>query len=108
MPPPGSTIVEPRGDRLSVVITMEREPHQPLTFEWGVELLVSPAGTTCGFLSGTFERAQRPLGLVLSSRVINGGRCGPVFDVTTLRIVVIVGGVTVYQQEVDAPFHFEI
>jgi hypothetical protein len=31
-----------------------------------------------------------------------------VFDVTTLRITAIVGGMPVYQQEVAAPFHFEI
>jgi hypothetical protein len=108
MPPPGATISEPRGDRLSVVILMEREPDQPFNVEWGVDLLASPAGPSCGLLAGTFSHAQRPLGLVLSSRVINAGRCGSVFDVTTLRITAIVDGVTVYQQEVAAPFHFEI
>jgi hypothetical protein len=108
MPPPGAIISEPRGDRLSVVVVMEREPDQPLRIEWGVELLASPAGPGCGFLAGTFEGAQRPLGLVFSSRVINGGRCGSAFDVTTLRITAIVDGVTVFQQDVDAPFHFEI
>jgi hypothetical protein len=107
-PPPGSTVSEPRGDRLSVVVLMDREPDRPLTVEWGVDLLASPAGPSCGFLSGTFAGAQRPLGLVLTSRVTGGGACGPVFDVTTLRIIAIVGGVPVYQQEVAAPFHFEI
>ena len=108
MPPPGATISEPRGDRLSVVILMEREPDQPFNVEWGVDLLASPAGPSCGFLAGTFAHAQRPLGLVLSSRVIAGGRCGSVFDVTTLRVTAIVDGVTVLQQDVAAPFHFEI
>jgi hypothetical protein len=108
MPPPGATIVEPRGDRLSVVIVMDREPERPLTFEWGVELLAAPGGPSCGVMLGTFERVQRPLGLVLTSRVVNGVACGPVFDVTTLRITVIVDGATVYRQEVAAPFHFEI
>lgn len=108
LPLPGATISEPRGDRLSVVILMDREPDQPLTVEWGVELLASPAGPRCGLLAGTYAPAQRPLGLVLTSRVINGGPCGNVFDVTTLRVIAIVGGVTVLQQEVAAPFHFEI
>jgi len=107
MPPPGSTISEPRGDRLAVVVQMEREPDQPFNIVWGVELL-APSGVRCGQLAGTFAHAQRPLGLVLTSRVINGGPCGPVFDVTTLRIVALVDGVTVYQQDVAAPFHFEI
>jgi hypothetical protein len=108
MPPPGATISEPRGDRLSVVILMEREPAQPFNVEWGVDLLASPAGPSCGLLAGTFSHAQRPLGLVLSSRVINAGRCGSVFDVTTLRVTALVDGVTVLQQDVAAPFHFEI
>ena len=94
MPPPGATISEPRGDRLSVVILMDREPDQPFNIVWGVELLASPSGPRCGQLAGTFAHAQRPLGLVLTSRVINGGPCGPVFDVTTLRIIALVDGVT--------------
>ena len=40
--------------------------------------------------------------------MINAGRCGSVFDVTTLRVTAIVDGVTVLQQDVAAPFHFEI
>jgi hypothetical protein len=108
MPLPGATISEPRGDRLAVVITMSREPDRPLSVEWGVELLASAAGPRCGVLAGTFAPAQRPLGLVLSSRVINGGPCGPVFDVAVLRVIAIVDGVTVLQQDVAAPFHFEI
>lgn len=106
MPPPGSTVSEPRGDRLSVVLLMSREPARPLTFEWGVELLASPAGPSCGVLAGTFADAQR-LGVVLSSRVANG-RCGPAFDVSVLRISVLVRGTNVFQQDVPAPFHFEI
>jgi hypothetical protein len=107
VPAPGSTVSLSR-DTIQVLLRMSREPAQPLTLDWRAEWRLAFNGLVCVMMSGTFNGAQRPTGLVLTAPLVVPGICGPVpYEARFFRIVVTVGGHVAFSHTGDLPFLFD-
>ena len=110
-PPSGSTISVSQGN-VQLLVRMSREPSEPLTLDWRAEwwqppILGSPAGIFCLSMSGTFNGAQRPTGLILTGPLLASRLCGSAFDTSTIRLTIQVGGRFHLNRTLDLPFRFE-
>ena len=107
VPAPGSTVSLSR-DTIQVLLRMSREPAQPLTLDWRAEWRLAFNGLVCVMMSGSFNGAQRPTGLVLTAPLVVPGICGPVpYEARFFRIVVTVGGHVAFSHTGDLPFLFD-
>jgi hypothetical protein len=105
IPAPGST-VSLNGDTIQVFVRMSREPAEPLTFNWSLEWRVEFLGATCVSMSGTFNGAQRPTGLILTGPLASTPFCGASFDAGIVRLNIHASGLGGIAQPVELPFHF--
>jgi hypothetical protein len=89
VPPPSPTVALGR-DTFGVIVTMDREPAEPLPVQFTVGLQTLVNSTRCANVTGTFQGAQRPLGLVLTGPVVlaAGAPCGESFDVGALFLLI--------------------
>lgn len=89
VPAEGATVSR-RRDAFGVIVTMDREPSTPLPIQFNIGLQNLVNGTRCANMEGTFEGAQRPLGLVLTGPVVPapGGPCGDSYEIRALVLQV--------------------
>ena len=106
IPAPGSTISLSE-DSLQVLVRMSREPEVPLTFNWRLEWRREFLGAVCVSMSGTFNGAQRPTGLVLTAPLASTPFCGASFDAGFVHLNINASGLGGFTRPVELPFHFE-
>jgi hypothetical protein len=107
IPGAGATVSRGR-DTFGVIVTMDREPNEPMPVQFTVGLQRDTAvGATsrCANMTGTFQGVQRPLGLVLTGPVVlvPGAPCGESFDVRGLFLQVLMSDRAVMQGTVPLP-----
>lgn len=112
-PSAGATVSRTR-DQFRVLVTMDREPIEPMPVQFTVGLqrdTSAVVASRCATMTGSFEGVQRPLGLVLTGPVIlvASAPCGEAFDVRSLSVQVTMGARSVMQGTVilPTPLRFE-
>ena len=112
-PSAGATLSRTR-DQFRVLVTMDREPIEPMPVQFVVGLqrdTSAVVASRCATMIGSFEGVQRPLGLVLTGPVVlaSTAPCGEAFDVRALSVQVSMGARQVMQGTVllTTPLRFE-
>jgi hypothetical protein len=90
--PPSGTTLSLGATSLLVFVNMQREPVSPLDLDWRVELSRPLDTSTCVTMSGAFDNARSPLGLVLTGPLVSTGACGNSFEVARARLFIGVRG----------------
>lgn len=105
-PNPDSAVSVSRGT-LQILVRMSHEPMFPLTLNWQADWRQSAGSPVCILMTGTFNGAQRPVGLVLTGPIGSSGACGTQFTASVAHIFVSTGGQVVLDLTTSLPFRFE-
>jgi hypothetical protein len=105
-PAPDSPVSVSRGT-LQILVRMSHEPMNPLTLNWQADWRQAAGGPVCILMTGTFNGAQRPTGLVLTGPIGSSGACGTRFTASVAHLFVETGGQVVLDLNTSLPFRFE-
>lgn len=103
VPAPGASLSAQR-DTLQVFVRMGHEPRTPLDLGWAFELSATEGGPVCATMSGFFNGAQRPTGLVFSAPLQVSGVCGTTFDVASTRLRIFTRETLALDQRIGLPY----
>jgi hypothetical protein len=112
-PSAGATVSRTR-DQFRVLVTMDREPVEPMPVQFTVGLQSDTSinvASRCATMTGSYEGVQRPLALVLTGPVVldPNAPCGQTFEIRGLSVRVSMGSRQVMQGTVPLtrPLRFE-
>ena len=106
-PAPGSDL-SPSRDALAVVVQVQGEPRETLTFNWAFGLrLANQIGEPCLIMTGTATIGpERPTTVVLTAPLHRRGFCGNSYTTATGTLTVVVDGRVA--REVTQPLEFRV
>jgi hypothetical protein len=103
VPAPGASLSAQR-DTLQIFVRMDHELRAPLDLGWSFELSATDGGPVCATMSGLFNDAQRPTGLIFSAPLQVSGACGTTFDVASSRLRIFTGNSLLLDQRIGLPY----